>query len=73
MDSAALYQELRGIGVSAPYASQLSRGDREPSQALAAKIFRDLGLKLGPLKGLSDEECLALVKIENRKQRKRAA
>lgn len=35
---------LRGIGISAPYASQLVSGERTPSLKLALRIKRELGV-----------------------------
>jgi hypothetical protein len=52
--------QLRQIGVSGPYASQLTTGARKPSLRLAIKIFREVGLKLGPLEGLDAKEIRTL-------------
>ncbi len=47
----SLCSRLVGIGISAPYASQLSRGERTPDYPLAMKIHESLGIQLGLLKG----------------------
>ena len=69
MDQAlSLYADLKGIGISSSYASQISRGDRTPSLALALRIFRELGVKLGPLVGASKSEIAALERLAGRAQ-----
>lgn len=57
-----LVAQLRGIGVSSPYASQIASGTRKPSLALAIKIWRRLGVQLGPIEGKTDEEIETLEK-----------
>ena len=53
-------ERLRAAGVSASYASQLSRSVRKPSQRLAVRIYRETGVKLGPIASATDEEIAAL-------------
>lgn len=43
-DASDLARRLIAIGVSRPYASQLARGLRTPSLALAQRIERSLGI-----------------------------
>lgn len=47
---------LRDIGVNRSYAWQIANGKRAPSPKLAVRIFREAGLKLGPIANLSDAE-----------------
>lgn len=56
---------LRAIGVSAPYASQLARGLRRPSRAMAIRIFRETGRKMGCLEDASDAEIHVLSRFED--------
>lgn len=51
-----LVAQLRGIGVSSPYASQIAGGTRKPSLPLALRIWRELGVKLGPIDGKTEDE-----------------
>jgi len=53
-------ERLRAAGVSASYASQLSRSVRKPSQRLAIKLYRETGVKLGPIANATDSEIDAL-------------
>lgn len=60
----AVATKLREIGISAPYASQLARNVRQPSRAMAIRIFRDAGLRMGELTGASEAEIRVLEKYE---------
>lgn len=62
-----LARRLVGIDISRPYASQLASGDRKPSLTLALRIYRELGLQLGPLEGAEPDEIAALEKLAQRK------
>jgi len=53
------------VGISVPYASQLLSGRRVPSRALAVRIWRGTGQKLGPLTHVEDADIEALERIEN--------
>lgn len=64
-----LAARLRGMGISAPYASQLAKKRREPALGLALKIHAELGLKLGPLAATPDEDIPALARLEANKPR----
>jgi transcriptional regulator with XRE-family HTH domain len=55
-----LVAQLREMGVSGPYASQLASGQRRPSLRLALRIFDALGVKLGQLAGKTDAEIATL-------------
>jgi hypothetical protein len=57
---------LIGLGISKPYASQIATGARDPSLALAIRIYRELGLKFGPLKGASKSEITTLARLASR-------
>lgn len=48
------------LGISVPYASQLLTGKRVPSIELALSILDKSGLRLGPLKGATDEQVALL-------------
>jgi transcriptional regulator with XRE-family HTH domain len=50
------------LQISTPYASQLLSGARVPKLELALDMFKRSGVKLGPLKGKSDEEIETLRK-----------
>lgn len=62
-ENSPLIKQLRGIGISAPYASQLASGNREPSLYLAIRIYRKLGLRMGPIAKRSDEEIRLLERV----------
>jgi hypothetical protein len=51
------------MGVNRSYAWQIANGKRAPSQKLAVRVFRETGLKIGPVEGLSDEEIAVLEKL----------
>lgn len=67
MAEASLNSKLVGLGVNKGYASQIANGKREPSISLALRIFREIGVKLGPIKDASRSEIAALERIEQRK------
>lgn len=62
----SLCKQLSAIGISAPYASQISRGVRSPSMALALRIHREIGVKLGPIAGATKAEISALERVAER-------
>lgn len=62
-----LAERLRGIGISESYASQLARAVRDPSMPLAIRIYRELGAKLGPIKGATATEIAALERVTKKK------
>lgn len=51
------------VGISISYASELLNQRREPADPLAVRIWRHTGLKLGRLKGRTDEDVRALAKF----------
>lgn len=59
----AVVTALKGVGVSAPYASQIARGKRTPSPEMALRIFRGTGLRYGVFLQATDEETTALSRI----------
>jgi hypothetical protein len=73
MPTADLYRHLKALGVSAPYASQIAHGAREPGLALAIRIWRRLGLKLGPVAGLTRGQIARLEHLRLKRLPKRAA
>jgi len=58
-----LYQELKSLGLSRSYASQIAHGRRHPGLQLAIRIWRALGLKLGPVAGLSGSTIARLERL----------
>ena len=50
----------RAVDISVPYASQILKGVRTPPQAMAIRIFRATGHKIGPIANASDEEIAVL-------------
>lgn len=61
--SVEIAPRLRAIGVNRSYAWQIANGKRAPSQKLAVRIFRETGLKLGPVAGLSEADIAVLEKM----------
>lgn len=59
----AVAEALCSINVSRSYASQLSNGQRKPSQKLAIRIFRETGMKLGPIQDATDDQIETLAAI----------
>ena len=59
----SLNQKLVSIGVPASYASLIATGKRSPGLQLAVKIYRELGLKLGPLKSATSAEINAIERV----------
>ena len=58
----------RAAGISVPYASQLLRkiDPRTPSFAMAIRIYRETGHKLGPIAGASHGEIETLEQFHGR-------
>lgn len=67
MSEPSLNSKLVELGVSKSYASQISRGKRPPSVALAIRIFREIGVKLGPIANASKDEIEALERVDARR------
>lgn len=44
------------VEVSRPYITKVRRGAQPPSKRVAVRIWRETGVKLGPLAGKSDDE-----------------
>lgn len=59
------YARLVAIGIPRPYASQIARSIRKPSLRLALKIFRETGLKFGPLIGATTKDIEAAERISS--------
>lgn len=64
MDSPTEFATAAGISV--PYASQILRGERTPSQQLAISIYRKTGRKFGPIAQATDEEIDVLERVQDR-------
>jgi hypothetical protein len=58
-----LARKLREIGISESYASLIANGRRKPSDRMAIRIWREAGIKLGPIEAASDEEIEVLAKV----------
>lgn len=52
------------VSISVPYASQILAGRRQPSTGVAVRIFREFGVKLGPIANASESDIAALERIE---------
>lgn len=63
LEPKAIAERLRCINVSGPYAWQIAHGKRAPSKRLAVRIWREAGLKLGPLVGKTDAEILVFARF----------
>lgn len=61
-----LAERLRGLGISESYASLLARNKRPPSKPLAIHIYREIGVKLGPIAEATDDDIDALERIVGR-------
>jgi hypothetical protein len=59
----AIIERLRGIGISKSYAHELANRKRKPSDVLAIRIFRETGLKLGPIEHAADDDIDALARL----------
>lgn len=57
---------LREAGISESYASLIANGHRQPSKPLAIHIFRETGLKLGPIASATDDDIDALERVVGR-------
>ena len=55
-----LYQALILVGLSQPYASQISTGKREPSLPLSIEILDKTGWDVGPMAGRTKHEIKVL-------------
>lgn len=55
--------QLVSLGVANGYAYDIANGKRQPSQKLAVRIFRETGLKLGPIAALDPAEIAVLEKM----------
>jgi hypothetical protein len=68
-DSAASFttSELAlAMGISRPFASQVLTGVKPMPRALAIRIFRWRGVKLGPIAAATDEDIDVLERFEGR-------
>ncbi len=50
-------------GISVPYASQILSGTRVPSQRTAIRIYRQTGVKLGPISQASEGDIEMLSRL----------
>lgn len=62
-DQLAFAARLRSIGLSSGYASEIAVNGRKPSDVIALKIWRELGVKVGSLVSLNDDEIAVLAKV----------
>lgn len=58
-----LARKLREVGISESYASLIANGRRKPSDRLAIRIWREAGIKLGPIASATDDEIEVLAKV----------
>lgn len=54
----------RAVGISKTHASHVINGIKPPTKALAIRIFRATGHKLGPIADASDAEIAILERFE---------
>jgi hypothetical protein len=59
----SLAQQLMSIGVGKSYAYMIASGERQPAMPLALRINRQLGLRLGPLAHVTDEQIAVLSQV----------
>jgi hypothetical protein len=59
----SLNQKLVGIGVPPSYASLIATRKRSPGLQLAVKIYRELGIKLGPIENATPAEISAIERV----------
>jgi transcriptional regulator with XRE-family HTH domain len=62
-DKASLNSRIVALGVSRSYASEIVNGKRNPSLHLAVKIYRKLGVKLGPIANATPAEISAIERV----------
>ena len=72
-DKPAIADVRAAAGISQSYASMILNGDRQPSRAVAIRIFRGTGWRHSVLDGLTEDEIAVLEKIETRPSEARAA
>jgi len=60
-DRKALAKAIRAAGVRSGHAYDIASGRRNPSDALAARLFMDARIKVGRLAPLSDRQARALI------------
>ena len=70
MQPQRLYRHLKSLGLSRSYASQIAHGRRFPGLRLAIRIWRALGLKLGPLAGLDGAAIARLERLRVKRLRR---
>jgi hypothetical protein len=54
----------KAVEISVPYASQILKGVKTPTQALALRIFRSTGHKLPPIAEATEEEISVLERYQ---------
>lgn len=59
-DTPTLYKQLRDLGISRSYASQIANGHRTPSLALSLRLHERFGVKVGPMVDKTDSEIRTL-------------
>lgn len=54
----------KAVDISVPYASQILKGIKTPTQALAIRVFRATGHKIAPIASATDEEICVLERYQ---------
>jgi transcriptional regulator with XRE-family HTH domain len=54
------------FGIARSYVTRIRNGGRQPGMALALRIHRKIGLKLGPLAGATKSEIAAVERVTER-------
>ncbi len=68
-----LYQQLKALGISPPYASQIAHGRRVPGLRLAIRIWHATGVKLGPVADLNRAQIARLEHLRLKRLSQRGA
>lgn len=63
-ETLAFVKKLHGIGVSEGYAYDIATTRRTPSDKMAIRIWRELGLKLGTIAEATDDEIVSLERLK---------
>ena len=63
MRKQSINSKLISIGISPSYASEIVAGIRPPSLKLAVRIYKELGVKYGPITGATKSQIAAIAKV----------
>lgn len=63
MAEPSLFQRIHNLGISRGHASDVASGVKPPSLKLAIRIYRQIGIKLGPIAHATPREINAMEKF----------